>query len=199
MNRFLSLYALCATLLLVAGWRRHRTEVRRLRDNQEVLASDIERYRNRLGEECAASEALRLRCAEFERLRADEAERLRRLGARLRRLESFSKSTLQSEVEAAAPLHGTLPPARDSAVVALAAPVRTFRWHDPWTEIEGRIGRDSVHCRVRSRDTLRQTVYRIPRRFLFIRWGTRALRQEIASSNPHTQIVYTEYIRLERR
>ena len=37
-----------------------------------------------------------------------------------------------------------------------------------------------------------------PRRFLFIRWGTKALRQEIISSNPHTRIVYSEYIRIER-
>lgn len=51
---------------------------------------------------------------------------------------------------------------------------------------------------IESRDTLRQIVHRIPRRFLFIRWGTKALRQEIISSNPHTRIVYSEYIRIER-
>ena len=47
-------------------------------------------------------------------------------------------------------------------------------------------------------DTLRQAVHRIPRRFLFIRWGTKALRQEIVSTNPHTRIVYAEYVKIER-
>ena len=47
-------------------------------------------------------------------------------------------------------------------------------------------------------DTLRQAVHRIPRRFLFIRWGTKAHRQEIVSTNPHTRIVYAEYVKIER-
>ena len=51
---------------------------------------------------------------------------------------------------------------------------------------------------IRSVDTLRQAVHRIPRRFLFIRWGTKALRQEIVSTNPHTRIVYAEYVKIER-
>ena len=50
-------------------------------------------------------------------------------------------------------------------------------------------------CRIESVDTLRQIVHRVPRRFLFIRFGTKAVRQEIVSSNPHTRIVYAEYVR----
>ena len=76
--------------------------------------------------------------------------------------------------------------------------VRLFRWRDPWVTVEGRIGRDSAVCRIRSIDTLRQVVHRIPRRFLFIRWGTKALRQEIVSTNPHTRIVHAEYVKIER-
>ncbi len=63
---------------------------------------------------------------------------------------------------------------------------------------EGAVTADSVLCRVESTDTLRQVVHRIPRRFLFIRWGTKALRQEIVPSNPHTRIVYSEYVKIER-
>ena len=44
----------------------------------------------------------------------------------------------------------------------------------------------------------RQVIHRIPRRFLFIRWGTKALRQEIVSTNPHTRIVHAEYVKIER-
>ena len=36
----------------------------------------------------------------------------------------------------------------------------------------------------------------MPRRFLFIRWGTKAVRQEILSRNPHTKIVYAEYVKI---
>ena len=104
------------------------------------------------------------------------------------------------------PLHDTIVQ-RDFAAVCdsgrLAAAVRfdtvrSFRWRDPWVTVEGRIRGDSADCRVESVDTLRQVVHRVPRRFLFIRFGTKAVRQEIVSSNPHTRIVYAEYVRFAK-
>lgn len=75
--------------------------------------------------------------------------------------------------------------------------MRLFEWCDHWVEINGIIRRDSVECHVKSVDTLRQVVHRVPRKFLFIKYGTKAIRQEIISSNPHTRIVYSEYIELK--
>ena len=168
MKKYLFAYAVLATALLFFTCRHYRAENRRLVENQTALAADVTRYRTRLGAEAASVQALRLRCGEFETLRAADAEQIRRLVVRI---------------------HDTLP-VRDT--------VRMFRWRDPWISVEGRIGRDSAACRIRSVDTLRQAVHRIPRRFLFIRWGTKALRQEIVSTNPHTRIVYAEYVKIER-
>ena len=115
-------------------------------------------------------------------------------------------SATQSAVEFRAPLRDTLirhlsyAPVCDTSRVgaSLAAwPVRTFRWRDTWVSVEGRIVNDSVVCRVESVDTLRQVIHRVPRRFLFFRFGTKAVRQEIVSSNPHTRIVYAEYVRFD--
>ena len=77
--------------------------------------------------------------------------------------------------------------------------VKVFRWSDRHVSVDGMIRADSVSCHVESIDTLQQVVHRVPRRFLFIRWGTKAIRQEVVSSNPHTNIVYTEYIELKRK
>ena len=111
-------------------------------------------------------------------------------------VEAAAKSSTQTAVVLRAPLRDTLVPRR--AAVPAWDTLRRFRWRDPWVTVEGSIGRDSAECRIRSVDTLRQVVHRVPRRFLFIRWGTKALRQQIVSSNPHTRIVYTEYVRIER-
>lgn len=197
MQKYLILYAAVATALLFFVFRHYRGENRRLTQNQTALASEVEHYRTRLGEEAASTQALRLRCAEFEELRAADAQRIRELGIRLRRLEAAGKQITQSDLSIRAPLRDTLVVLRRDTL-PIAEPARHFRWQDPWVRVEGIVGRDSVECRVRSVDTLRQVVHRIPRRFLFIRWGTKALRQEIISSNPHTHIVYTEYIRIER-
>ena len=199
-------YAVVATALLLwcfYAYRNSRTENRRLAENQQALSLETEHCRTRLGEEAASVQALRLRCAEFETLRAADAERIRTLGIRLRRLEAAAKSSTKTELDLRVPLRDTLV----ATVVrrgdtAACAPrwdtLRSFRWRDPWVTVEGRIDGDSVACHVMSVDTLHQIVHRVPRRFLFIRWGTKAIRQEIVSSNPHTRIVHTEYIKLER-
>lgn len=196
MRRFLAFYALAATLLLGASVRHYRAENRRLAANQRVLAADAALYRARSDEAAASVQALRLRCAEFEALRADDAARIERMGVKLRRLEAAAKAVAESRVEVRAPLRDTLVVRLCDTIVRVDT-VRVFRWRDAWVEVEGEIGADSLRCRVASVDTLRQVVHRIPRRFLFIRWGTKALRQEIRSSNPHSRIVYSEYVRIE--
>ena len=91
MKKYLILYAVLVTAALVVALRHFRSENRRLVQNQETLASDLTHYRTRAGEEAAAARVLRLRCAEFERLRTEDAAEIRRLGIRLRRLQSTAK------------------------------------------------------------------------------------------------------------
>ena len=197
MKKYLVLYAVAVTALFAFSYRRYHAENRRLIQNQTALAADVAHYRTRAGQEAASAQVLRLRCGEFEALRAADAEEIRRLGLRIRRLEAAAKTVTATEAAIRAPLRDTVViRVRDSAPVHDS--VRLFRWRDPWVSVEGRIGRDSAVCRIRSVDTLRQVIHRIPRRFLFIRWGTKALRQEIVSANPHTRIVHAEYVKIER-
>lgn len=197
MKKYLLLYAVVVTALLIGVYRRYHTENRRLAQNQTALTAGIAHYRTKAGAEAASVQALRLRCGEFESLRAADAEEIRRLGIRIRRLEAAAKAVTETKAEVRMPLRDTVV-VRGHDSLPMRDTLRVFRWRDPWVSIEGRIGRDSVACRIRSVDTLRQVVHRIPRRFLFIRWGTKALRQEIVSTNPHTRIIHAEYVKIER-
>lgn len=143
-------------------------------------------------------EVLRLDRDEFRRLYHTEAERLRKLNIRLRRVEALATSVTQSHLVADTPLRDTLRTRHRDTLPPMLDTLRHFTWSDPWNRIEGILSRDSVRCEVYSIDTLHQIVHRIPRRFLFIRWGTKALRQEIRSSNPSTHIIYTDYLIIER-
>ena len=55
MKKYLFLYAVLTTALLAYGYARYRHETRRLTQNQDALASGIEHYRTRLGQEAASS------------------------------------------------------------------------------------------------------------------------------------------------
>ena len=77
--------------------------------------------------------------------------------------------------------------------------MRRVTYDDKWLRIAGLIWSDSLRLEIHSIDTLHQVVHRIPRRFLGIPFGTKYLRQEIVSSNPHTTLIYSEYIRITRK
>ena len=189
MKKILFIYALCATAVAAWGVLRHK-EVQRLENNQTALSEQVEYYRTRMGEQAASVQALQLRCDEFREMRQADARRIRDLGIKIRRLESSATASLESKVEVRTIVRDT---------VILHDTLRVFHWCDEWVTVDGRIGRDSVTCEVTSIDTLRQVVHRVPRRFLFIRYGTKAIRQEIVSSNPHSRIVYADYIELYKR
>jgi hypothetical protein len=220
---------LIITLLVMGGllWlqtvrlRSERAERRRVQSNNEVLTDSVKFYRTESGKHAASRQVLELRASEMERYNAQLAAQVRELRIKVRRLEAAATTATWTEVQITAPLEPAGPQptawekygtgvrrAADSVKAALdreftglpkVPEAKIFRWADRHVSVDGIIRTDSVSCHVTSIDTLRQIVHRVPRRFLFIRWGTKAIRQEVVSSNPHTQIVYTEYIQFTKK
>lgn len=166
----------------------------RLRSNQHALLENVEFYRTESGKSAASVEILELELSEFRTQRQRDAKEIASLGIRLRRAESYAKSV------AVTTLADTVI-VRDTVVLrdTVAMPARHFAGEDAWSRVEGILFGDSLRYTVRTTDTLHQVVHRVPRKFLFIPYGTKAIRQEVWSSNPNTELVYTEYIVLPRR
>ena len=185
------LVAFVVSLIWVA---RLLEENRRLSNNQHALLQSVTLYRTEAGASAARVEALELEVAEFREFRARDAEEIRSLGVRLRRAESYAVTASESRYDATVALRDTII-LRDT----IRDTVRLFTDGDAWSNVAGAIRGDSLSYSLISVDTLRQVVHRVPRRFLFFRYGTKGIRQEIWSSNPHTELVYTEYVELRRR
>jgi hypothetical protein len=163
-------------------------ECGRLRANQRALLTDVELYRTRANESAASVEVLQLSVSEFRELRAKDAKHIEDLGIRLRRAESYAKSASTSTYEERLPLRDT---------IILRDTVRIFEGGDEWSRVQGSVTADSIAYLLHSVDTLYQVVHRVPYRWWIFRWGTKAIRQEIRSSNPHTRLTYAEYIQIE--
>lgn len=197
MKKFLLIYAMGATLLaIVCGVLQHHThnEIARLRNNNEALSSEVALYHTQLNESAASVVAMQLQLQEYREQHTRDTKRIRELSIRLRRVESIATTASQTEVEISAPLRDTIFLDR-----LLPDTASIFRWSDDWIRIEGAIRNGNAECYIESIDTLRQVVHRVPHRFLFFHYGTKAIRQEIISSNPHTRIVYSKYIELPKR
>lgn len=188
-----TLVATTALLLSLLYIRGLTAENRRLEANHATLLGEVELYRTKAGESAASVGVLTLQLDEMREQRAADARRIRDLDIRLRRAESYARNVTTSSYEATMPL-------RDSIIVrdTLRDTVRIFLGGDVWSRVAGVIRGDSLRYSVQSIDTLFQVVHRVPRRFLFFRYGTKAIRQEIVSSNPHTRLVYSEYVELSR-
>ena len=160
-------------------------ENQRLRANHYALTEKLVLYRTAANESAASVGVLQLRLEEFKRLRSEDCRTIRELGLRLRRAESYAKTAMRSNYSSTLLLRDT---------VIEYDTIRLFEAADEWSELRGELRGDTLSYALHTVDTLHQVVHRIPRRFLFIRYGTKALRQEIVSSNPHTTLVYSEYI-----
>ena len=166
----------------------------RLRSNQHALLEGVEFYRTESGKSAASVEVLQLELAEFRQQHKRDIEEIASLGIRLRRAESYAKSVAVTTIADTVVV-------RDTVVLrdTVAMPARHFAAADAWSRVEGILFGDSLRYAIRTTDTLHQVLHRVPRKFLFIPYGTKAIRQEVWSSNPNTELIYTEYIELPRR
>ncbi|MBR2931122.1 MAG: hypothetical protein IKC30_00055 [Rikenellaceae bacterium] len=195
MKKALLIYALLTTALLAlaSGERRRlRTENQRLGQNISTLTSDVELYRTRSGAGAAEVRSLRLKQSELEQLNDDLRDQIRELDIRLRRVNSIATAATQTELT----FEVRLPDSLHHRTITDS--IRLPLYADTWSTLQATLVGDRIEGRFLSVDTLHQVVYRIPRRFLFIRYGTKELRQVITSSNPHTRLVYSSHITLER-
>ena len=71
---------------------------------------------------------------------------------------------------------------------------QTVSWSDPWITLRGEIEGDSMQVHIESRDTLQMIVHRVPKKFLFFRFGTKGVRMEVVSQNPHSRLSYPRII-----
>lgn len=190
---YINIALLIAVVSLSCWLGNVRTEKKRLANNQEALLTDVEYYKTESGKNAASVLKLELSKSELERHCQDLTKTVDDLNIKISRIQSASTTVTKTEVEIQTVV-------RDSIVYRdLPVSIKVINWRDPWIKLNGVLDGDTFSAKVESVDTLHQVVHRIPKKFLFIKWGTKAIRQEVVSSNPHSRIVYTEYIELKGR
>lgn len=183
----------CATLW---GWNKNlKEEKERLSGNQQAMMEKVEYYQTEAGKSAASVQRLQLSYSELEDNYSQVCKVADELKVKLKRIEAASTTQIATEVE----VNTTV---KDSIVYRDTLPplkLQAIEWKDPWVTVVGELKGKVLRLNITSVDTLTQIVHRIPKKFWFIKYGTKAIRQEIRSSNPHTKIVYTEYIELDNK
>lgn len=169
-----------------------RADNDRLTANQTALMQKATYYKTEAGKSAASVQKLELSDSELKANYKQVCQTAEELGVKVKRLQSAMTTATETEVK-------VITQVRDSIVYRNGTidTVKSFSWHDAWVNILGELKGRDVSLNVVSQDTIVQIVHRVPKKFLFFRWGCKAIRQEIVSTNPHTRITYTEYIELK--
>ena len=193
MKRYILIIILVIIIFFLSrSLHRQRQENDRLSSNQTALFQDISYYRTRDSLSAAGVEKLTLTKKELEQNCEALARDIKDLKIKLKRVQSVSQASIETE-------HIIHTVVRDSLIVRdRVDTLQCIDYHDNYLTLSGCIEHNHFSGHIMSRDTLLQVIHRVPHRWWFIKWGTKAVRQEIVSKNPHTHVVYSRYIELKR-
>ncbi len=195
-------YMLLTTLLVVLFfglYRNAKKENHRLSNNQESLMSDIEYYKTEQGKTASRIMQLELSKSEFEKLCPELEKQIKDLKIKNKYLESLSSTRMDTNVEGNTKLKDTVyVTVRDSIIVTDKA--KYFKWADNWNTIQGTIyPNDNVDVSYHGTDTLTMAAVRVPKKFLFFKWGTKYIEVDAVNANPSTKIVYNKQIKIRKK
>lgn len=211
----LTIALLVAALILTArSCTTIRSDRNRLSGNQAVLFSEARAYAVRDSLSALGQGVLRMELDELRHARAKDAQLIADMGVRLKRVNSVAKiATIGTyEIKAAitpAQKQSDRPMLNDSVFQSASdkamnnalknTEAQRFALQTPYIDINGIVENDSVSASIAVRDTIVQVLHRVPRfKLLGIWFGTRGVRQEVVSKNPHTTITAAEYIEIIR-
>lgn len=184
-------------LLLIYFWSATvalRKENKTYKSNQQALLEKVDYYQTEAGKSAASVQKLELSYSELEDNYQSVCDAADELNVRLKRIQATSQTATRTEVKIQTVV-------RDSIIYNTGNldTVKSLKWRDAWVNISGVLNKDSLNLDVQSNDTIIQIIHRVPKKFWFIKYGTKAIRQEMMVTNPHTTIVYTDYIELKKK
>ncbi len=177
-------------------------ENRRLRKNQSQLSTPVgvEIRTTADGKSIAETQALNMKVSELEASRDSLLKTVKILGVKNSRLLALAQAATQSEAKIKASMKDSIVylPGKTDTLPGRVDTLRCMQWKDPWLTVDGCIRDGAFDGSVTNLDTLDIVAHRVPKRFLFFRFGCKAVRLDVVSHNPHTRLTGARYIRLER-
>ena len=188
---------ICLSLTVLFQYERNRQlslEKDRYKGNTISLLSDIKRLQIDSTTMAVDTKVLRLTVDELEDNRAADLEHLQKLGVQVKTLQAIAKHS----IEVNAPIQAGV---RDSVVIrdTVAIQLKTIKMDTPYLQFSGVIENNQLTGNIHLPVILHQAVWiEYKYRFLWWRWGVKAIHQTISSDNPYVEIKYSEYIMIHK-
>ena len=159
---------------LVDTVKKQKAEIERLDRNIDAMNETEVQYISKLGDAAVKRKALELSARELKKQNADLYNEVKALDVRLKDALSVSKvvtKTVIKEVVRTDTING--------AAIA--------EYRDPWNTIRSEQRGDSTELSYQGNDTIVGVISIRKKRFLFFRWGVKAVDYDISNKNPKTK------------
>lgn len=193
---FIFIFMIIVCFFLIKNNQALKTEANRLKINQETLLGQVENYKTKTGKDASRITQLTLSRYEFEKTCGKQADLIKDLNLKIKRLESVSSMGTSTDITIDTLLKDTIFISKDNDDTIDT--VKYFSWSDNWNLINGYIKNNNVTCQYKGVDTLNIVATRVPKRFLFFKYGCKYVQIDIVNANPHTKITYMQSIKLKK-
>ena len=170
-----------------------KAERNRYMQNNDALLSEVRRMQIDSNTMALDVKSLNLTLDEYKRYRAEDAGTIEKMGIRIKSLQMAARH----EVEVNAPILADI---KDTVVVrdTVIMEIKKVEMITPHLQLCGTIENNRLTGIIHLPVTLRQAVWvEHKHRFLWWRWGVKAVHQTISSDNPHVEIKYSEVINIK--
>lgn len=172
---------------------RVRQDRARLKNNQTALMQKVDFYRTQDSLSAASVQRLELTTSELKENRQELIKTIEDLRIKTRRVKTISTTAINTRDQVRIPMINPVAFQQLEPVDILKVDCQT-----DWMTIQGQIIGGDFYGTILTTDTIVQVVHRVPHRILFVKYGTKGIRQDITSKNPNASISYTEYIEIKK-
>ncbi len=172
-----------------------KEECSRLEQNQLALSYECDTLTLANGKHVAKVMELELTAKELQRLCSMQAKTINELGIKNKHLQHVISTASSTSVEIDTLVSNNVV---YEPTLSKMDTIKVWSWQDNWVRANGILNGDRVQAKFESRDTLHIIAHRVPKRFWFIRYGTKYIELDVVSSNPHTKLVYAKSIKLRK-
>lgn len=178
---------------------RLRRELARGRENLSAALAMLDTTRDAHGRAVAEARRLRMTVGELREARGELAAQVRGMGVKLKRLRAVSETRMRTIAHLQGLVDTVYVARADSTAEPTVDTLRRLAYDDGHLTLEATVNESAgtYEAKVETVDTLIQAVHRV-RSGWWIFGCTKGIRQTVRSSNPHTRIVYQEYIEFEK-
>lgn len=175
--------------------KRLQQDNERLSANIASLSAGTQQYKTEAGKQAARAQQLELTAGELKQHCADLQARLNDMGIKNKYLQRavYASTQMSAKVDTVV---------RDSIVyvpqLARLDTLQVLQWADAWVRLNGTIHAGRFSGSITSQDTITVAVHKVPKKFLFIKWGTKRIDVSVASSNPHTIINQVKCVEIRK-